>query len=69
MTLARLMATMLLSASLWCGALAFLRATLTGARRGPDTWFFSLTVVGIVTALLFAVQSTVPGSGGRDRSS
>jgi hypothetical protein len=69
MTLARLAAAMLSSASRCCGALAFLRATITGVRRGPDIWFLSLALVGIVTALLFAVQSTVPGSGARDRSS
>jgi hypothetical protein len=63
MTLTRLTAAMLFSASLWCGALVFFRVTLTGGWRGPEVWtFLPFAFAGLVTALFVAMQCVLASS-------
>jgi hypothetical protein len=54
MTLPRIFAALLVSASIWCAALVVFQATLTGARW--EIWVFSPFVLAGAVAALFVAQ-------------
>src|ERR1700730_1289894 len=67
MTLTQLTATMLASASLWCAALLSLRATFTGAWRGPEAWtVLPFVLAGVVTGLFAVIECALSEFAGPD---
>jgi hypothetical protein len=66
MTLTRISAALLFSASLWSGGIVFLRAVVTDTWRGPEIWMFCpLALAGVVIALFVGMQWTPSRSRNR----